>query len=523
VPILKRMTIAGWLGRGEVPAVTHALRRSVAIIGAVTLVTAYFSEGYFQLDEHYQVLEFLAYKLGVTSVADLPWEFNARIRPWLQPFLYFLIAKPLTLAGIRDLFAIDFVLRLMTALASLAALAAFANAAVGDFARLDEKLWYARSLPFFGFLPYLFVRTSSETLSAAFFTLGLALAMAAPRGVSGRRFAAVGILFGLAFECRFQSGILVAGLFFWLALVARVRLAPLVALASALLVPIVLALGIDRWGYGSWCFPPWGYVRENLVSDAARTEPFYAYFYLMPANIFLPIVASLVVALPVAWLRNPRHAITWTTLPFVLVHSFIGNKQERFLFPMAILATAFPVLAFAASDRRGLEVFDRLWKFRRSVVVKIIATLSVAAMAFLALYPFGSQMHTPMAKYAYRHFPDELVAYSFDENPFRSYPMYRPLRFEVQIVRDSAALDARLVAGPVYLFSRVPSLDDSVLPQNVRATLLYSELPFAGYPGIANFGTWTIRRYNGLRALWPRLPDLAWMTLFRLDRAAIVQ
>src|SRR5512140_3177096 len=103
------------------------LRRGIAVLLLVTLVTAYFSETFFFPDEHYQVLEYMSMKLGITGAADLPWEFRAQARPWLQPFLYYLVAKPLMAIGIRDLFDVVFVLRLATAAVSLWALWAFAR------------------------------------------------------------------------------------------------------------------------------------------------------------------------------------------------------------------------------------------------------------------------------------------------------------------------------------------------------------------------------------------------------------
>ena len=69
----------------------RALRQSLLLLAAATLVTAWFSVTFYFPDEHYQVLEFVSYKLGVTRAGDLPWEYSARIRPWLQPLLYFLI------------------------------------------------------------------------------------------------------------------------------------------------------------------------------------------------------------------------------------------------------------------------------------------------------------------------------------------------------------------------------------------------------------------------------------------------
>src|ERR1700712_551328 len=128
--------IFGWVAHDQPPDVRRTLRRSLALIAVVTLITAYFSEVFYKPDEHFQVLEFLSYKLGRTSAPELPWEFHSAIRPWMQPWLYFLVAKPLLALGVQDPFTIVFVLQILTALASLAALAIFAAAMVRDLASL---------------------------------------------------------------------------------------------------------------------------------------------------------------------------------------------------------------------------------------------------------------------------------------------------------------------------------------------------------------------------------------------------
>lgn len=102
------------------PALAKTLWRSLALLTAVTIITACFSDLYYFPDEHYQILEFMSLKLGLTAPSDMAWEYAAHIRPWMQPFLYYLIAKPLLLAGIKDMFFITFVLRLVTGLLSLA-------------------------------------------------------------------------------------------------------------------------------------------------------------------------------------------------------------------------------------------------------------------------------------------------------------------------------------------------------------------------------------------------------------------
>src|SRR3569623_1557610 len=115
------------------------LRRSLLILTGVTVVTAWFSNTFYFPDEHYQVLEFMGIKLGITPASELPWEFAARIRTWFQPLVYLLIAAPLRALGRTDMFSIVFVRRLRTGLSSLAGLAAFARTVLPTIDGKDES------------------------------------------------------------------------------------------------------------------------------------------------------------------------------------------------------------------------------------------------------------------------------------------------------------------------------------------------------------------------------------------------
>jgi phosphatidylinositol glycan class B len=497
------------------------LRRSLLILAAVTLVTAWFSVLFYFPDEHYQVLEFMSFKLGITPASELPWEFSARIRPWLQPLLYFLIARPLSALGVRDMFTIVFVLRLATGLFSLAALAAFARAVLPTIAGEAEKRAFVRYLPLFGFLPYLFVRTSSETLSAAFFALGLALTLGEK---SGRRLVLAGLFCGLAFECRYQTALLGAGLLAWLVVVARARPRALAAFIGGGLAALALGTLADHWGYGAWSFPPYDYFHVNIVQGVAAKsfgrEPVFAYLYLLPAQLFFAITLVLMAAMAAMWLRNSRHAVTWATLPFVLAHVAIAHKEARFLFPLAILATAFPVLGFSPRLPLWRDSFARLWGWRNSWAAKIVTAISLLGMAYFAVYPFGIRPHMPMAQYLYRHWPG--AVYSFAP-PFQSYPMYRPAGFQSAKLKDAAQLNALLDRGPVFVMSQTPAMPPD-LPADARATLLYSEFPLARF-GYGDQGANYIRGYTDFAARhrFLKLLPLYWYTLYRVERSATIR
>ena len=497
-----------------------ALRRSLLLLAVVTVITAWFSATFYFPDEHYQILEFMSWKLGITPVSELPWEFSARIRPWLQPLLYFLIAKPLILLGAGDMFTIVFLLRLATGLLCLGALLLFARAILPAIAGEEEKRAFVRYLPLLGFLPYLFVRTASETMSGAFFAIGLALAIGEK---SARRLALAGLFCGLAFECRYQLAFMGLGLFAWLAVIAKARPGKLAAFTGGGLCAVLLGALADRWGYGSWVFPPYDYFHANIVQGIAAkqfgSEPVFAYLYLMPAQIFFAITLVLMAGMIAMWLRNPRHPLTWASLPFVLAHMAIAHKEARFLFPLAILATAFPVLGFSPRQAGARAVFARVWDWRKSWAAKTVTALSLLSMVYFALYPFGVRPHMPMARYLYRHWPG--TVYSFAQ-PFASYPIFRPAAFRSEKLRNGRQLQVLLENGPVYLMSETPL--PPALPAGAHATLLYSEFPLTRF-GYGAAGADYIRGYSVFAAghgFFKLLP-LYWYTLYRVERSATMR
>jgi phosphatidylinositol glycan class B len=414
------------------------------------------------------------------------------------------------------MFAVTFVLRLLTGLLSLVALARFARALLPTIAGEEEQRAFVRYLPLFGFLPYLFVRTASETFSAAFFAWGLAVALGAK---SARRLALAGLLCGLAFESRYQTGLLGLGLFAWLAIVARARIPALAAFVAGGLVALMIGALADWWGYGQFVFPPLGYVDVNLVQGVAAHqfghEPVFAYLYLLPAQVFFAITLVLMAGMVAMWLRNSRHAVSWVTLPFVLAHAAIAHKEARFFFPLAILATAFPVLGFSPRLALWRGTFARVWQWRRSWAAKITTGISLLAMGYLALYPFGVRPHMPMARYLYRHDPGPI--YSFAA-PFQSYPMYRPQGFYSAQLKDQAQLRALLDKGPVFLMTQTPV--SPALPAGARAALLCSEFPLARF-GYGQAGADYIQGYTAFAARhgFLKLLPLYWYTLYRVERS----
>jgi phosphatidylinositol glycan class B len=268
-------------------------------------------------------------------------------------------------------------------------------------------------------------------------------------------------------------------------------------------------------------FPPLGYLQFNVLGGGAEhqfgREPVFAYVYLMPAQFFFAITLILMAALLAMWLRNPRHVMTWVTLPFVLAHLVIAHKEARFMFPLAIIATAFPVLGFSPLLPRWQRAFARIWQWRHGWAAKVATALSLVFMVYLAVYPFGIRPHMPMARYLYRHAVGPV--YSLDP-AFQSYPIYRAPGFVSQQV-DAARLNGLLNAGPVNLMAQTPAPPD--IP-GTKATLLYSEFPLAQF-GYGAAGANYIQGWTGFaaRARFLKLLPLYWYTLYRVERSAAIR
>ena len=50
----------------------------------------FFSTGFQHFDEHFQILEFVNLKWGGIRGESLAWEYREKIRPWFQPWLFYL-------------------------------------------------------------------------------------------------------------------------------------------------------------------------------------------------------------------------------------------------------------------------------------------------------------------------------------------------------------------------------------------------------------------------------------------------
>ncbi len=181
----------------------------------VFIITSVFSTGFYHPDEHFQILEFCSYKLGMSPASDLPWEFNERIRPTLQPVICYTIIRGLNFINIHNPFTYTLVLRIISALLSWLVISKACQIFIKDFSSEKGKKIFLFLSFFLWFVPFFSVRFSSENYSAITFLGAVILIFQSGKSQiinKVLRVAAIGLLLGFSFCFRFQVGFAIIGL-----------------------------------------------------------------------------------------------------------------------------------------------------------------------------------------------------------------------------------------------------------------------------------------------------------------------
>jgi hypothetical protein len=509
------------------------------MFAALLIAYALRSENPFHPDEHFQVVEFAAFKAGLTPSSLMPWEFHAAMRPWFMPAIAYAVWRALSWVGVSDPFVWTTLLRLGAgALGGAAAVSLVQHSRETIFSRPAETVgahplrahaWFVYAT---GIVAYLAVRFSSESLSASFFILGFVLLertrIAPALSRAWRDILGNGLL-ALAVHCRYQTGLMVAC--YWAYCLASLWRSParrrIATLLPTWLLGFALGFGIgatcDVWGYGRVCFPAYTYVRLNVsegIAAAISTEPWYAYLYLPCANVLaLGAIATLLGAL-LFWLRFPAHPFTWIMAPSFVGFSLMGHKEERFLFPLVPFAACcvVPLLTARAHLQARAELASPAWLGRITGLLDALAErlrgrarwgrawflLQAPAVVLLAVYALHWREHIPVTRHLHRNTraSDTKVVWLYDADTTH-LPVYRHAAIEY-----TYAETCRLRRGDLLVTSHVAP------PKDVSAELRYDEWPLADAAGQAQIQA--ILRWARARVGAAILP-VGWLRVYRIS------
>jgi len=446
-------------------------------------ITAWFSEGYHHPDEHFQVLEPAHYKLGRSAAGDLPWEFEAQIRPGLQPAIAYTMIRAAEMAGIDNPFTQAFLMRLCSGWLCLWLFWAWASWLEKDARYASAGNWLRWSVLLLWFVPYLSVRFSSENMAGLSFAAGALLLLQSLENTALKRrpyylfFA--GLLLGLSFFFRFQMGFALIGVgawMFWKMLMSDHFLKALRYLLPGLFLAILAGVDTDYWLYGKFTFPAYNYFISNIIDDKAAywgTSPWWYYFSETLMTAVPPISILLLIFLATGIWVARKHLLVWSLLPFLLAHVVVGHKELRFMFPMLL-----PVLVLAVWGMVEVEKYlsahttARLWYRRFFVLTLTINGLLLTARCLLAaqesvacfrfLYEYTAQ--TPAIVYSHKKMLYEVVGLNMN--------FYRAPNIRNQMYVD---IKAKKIPAGAILLSQDLQLKNP--PRDAKTERIYASFP----------------------------------------------
>ncbi len=471
---------------------------------AIHICCAWFSIGYHYDDEHWQILEFANYKLGLSPATDLPWEFAAQIRPTLQPFMVIFLAKAMMAIKMYNPFTLAFILRLITAIISWFASLLIIKIASGFLKDKTQQYFFILFSSFLWFMPYIHIRFSGETWSGLFFFFGLYHLLAITELNYSKNWVVksvlVGACFGISFWCRFQIVFAFLGIGFWLLFYRGKTLARIIPAIGSGLLLLGIGILLDHAFYNAWVFTPYKYFESNILNNVAARygeTPWWDYFYMFILHGGIPLSIVLLAAVFLSVLSNPKNPYIWVLIVFVTGHMMVGHKELRFLFPMVYI---FPVCCFLFLS--NVKIMDRLaaiperaLKISKTVLIAMNVILLIV-MSFLK----PPSEHVFLYQYVYEKTkgkPTKII--TLEKNPYRPATLllnfYQPPNLQVVTAKSISELDSLVENSTetVYFFDNHFDLSPDIVRQtHTKFEILYRNLP--EFIQDLNFNGWVDRQ-----------------------------
>lgn len=393
----------------------------------VYFITAYNSDGYYHADEHYQIIEYASMKMHKTPVENLAWEYHRQIRSTIQPTLAYFIFFLLEKIHITDAYQQVFVLRLLSMFLALLSILFFTKVFKKHLDINYQNVFVLLSY-FLWFLPMLNVRFSSETWAGLIFLIVLAI-VNIETTISYKRAVVIGILIGLSFLFRYQMAFAIIGLLLWLIFIHKTAWKYLFTILLSSTCIFILGVLIDSWFYGIWVLSSWNYFQANIIEHIASNFGTKAwYYYLIYIFKFPSYPIGLIILLATIFLiyEQPKHLLIWCIVPFIVGHSIIAHKEERFLFPMINLVPFLIVLAyqeFIHGRKIRITPFKIFVFYTITICILLINFIGLSAMAFKA----AGVGRMAISKYIHIHYKNEplklyITPYASAINPWQGLP-----------------------------------------------------------------------------------------------------
>lgn len=461
---------------------TTAQQKVFFLSGLLMLCTAIFSVGYYHPDEHFQILEFAGYKLGITPESGLAWEYQSKMRPAFQPFIIVILYHFLDWIGLANPFNVAMLSRLLTAFFAFITLKKLYNSYAVTIQNERLRNWFLHISFLLWFLVFYSIRFSSENWSALFFLIAFAGLHHIKSKNKPYLYLLNGAALGTSFICRYQVGFLIFGLGLWLLFIKKEKRNNLLLMIAGALIPLGFGLFIDHWFYDKWILTAWNYLDQNILHNKVAefgTHPWTHYIKEIFLRGIPPFSLVYLVSIVLFIFFKPKDAITWSIVPFLFIHQIIAHKEIRFLFPLMGFMPAIIIQSLEHVNKKWFP--DFIEKKGIKLCARAFIIVSIASAVVLAFIPAQSQVS--LYKKLYTSYPSKISMYTTDpEHPFGGTPtiyFYRSPNLTINVrplqeIKDSA--------GGTFLFA-------TKNPKEAQQLVVLKKLVYFSFP------EW-MRRFN---------------------------
>lgn len=446
--------------------------KKIALLSlTLMMIGAFFSTGFHQIDEHFQILEFAGFKLGLTPKSELPWEYHDRLRSAFQPYIVVFVFKLLSLVGLENPFRVATLLRMISGVLSWMGMCLFYF--VGRKQLLTKNLvsWFLLFSFLSWFLFYSHVRFSSENWGGNFFVIGFSILFLSNKTYETPWFLS-GLMMGLAFICRFQTALLILGLMSWLVFVRKPGFRAISVICVGLCLAVCLGVLLDYKFYDGWTLTPLNYFKSNIINDRISSfghEPWWFYIKKSFEQLVPPFSLIFILGTLLYFFFNPKDALTWSLIPFLLVHFLITHKETRFLYPIVGFLPLIFIKFLSFLDQK--QFCKKL--IAKSYILKFYWLLNLVLLAFVITQP--AKGNISLYKTIYSKYSKPVVLFFVNDDPY----------FEVWRFHFFSPLS--LTTKPLSAFSETDLREDKVV---LVAKRLTDELPHFSRPLSKIFSTY---------------------------------
>lgn len=430
---------------------------------ALRLIAVVFSQGYFAHDDHFETVN-IAWSWHHDGIfledGTLRWEGKPDfgvIRSAVYNLFLLGLMKVTALVGVTTLDAHMYFNRLIHALLSLLPVI-FGYRYLRE--ETDQRTATIGGLLLAGhfLMPFLAVRNLVEMVSADLLVPGLFYAQRATKATGKRtRFALLGGLFcGGALMIRYQSAAAIVVVPLAMMIAARRNdvvesdptrktgwSSPALVFTATLLGMVLVQALLDLWTHGRF----WGGF-VSLVTHIGEPNVAGSWYrhLLLLAGVMVPPL-SIVMFVGLFYKRViMRHLVPWSALIcFVLIHSIITEKQERFMIPMLPLLI---VLGMAALYQ--LEQGTNLWsraKWLRRICWGIFIVVNLVGLSVFTINYGKRGAVSPMVYLAQQADADRVLIDMTERDLYVPYSYWRNDRAAAVVLRQESDLDSLIAVG----------------------------------------------------------------------------